>query len=742
MKYTLTIMLFLICNPGFAQETEKKDIKVGLVLSGGGAKGLAHIGVLKVIDSLGVKIDYIAGTSMGAIVGSLYASGYSAKQIDSLFKDVDFDDILNDNLPRAAKTFYERDNNEKYAFTLPFNNYKIKLPSALSRGQNTYGLLSRLTLHVNTVSNFGELPIPFFCIATNIETGNAVVLDQGNLAQAVMASGAFPSLFQPVIINDQVLIDGGVVNNYPVDELRAKGIDVIIGVDVQDGLMNREQLTSAPDVLLQINNFRTINDMKDKVNKTDIYIQPDISNFSVVSFSELKNIVRSGTVATLNHTQALSDLSKVQPSNEKGIVIKTVDSLKINSIDLSGEQDYTRAYVLGKLKLKTNEKISYEAFNEGVNNLIATNNFDSFLYELKPSDGIEGFDLSATLKESRQTTFLKLGVHYDDLYKSSALINITKKRLLTKNDLASFDFILGDNVRYNFDYYIDRGFYWSIGLNSKFDSFNHNVVATTILSPDQLSLININKLAIKVSDFTNQIYLQTLFNKDLSLTLGGEYKHLRISSETILDNNDDEKTVFERGDYISVFGKLRFDTYDHKYFPKNGILFNADLHTYLHASQFRSDFTSFSIAKASFGYSQSFSKKLSANITSDAGFRMGQDTNTYLNFVLGGYGGHLINNYMPFYGYDFLSISGNSFIKSTLTLDYEVFKKNHVNFAVNIANVGNGLFESADWLSKVDYTGYALGYGLETFIGPIEIKYSWSPETNKNYWFFNVGFWF
>jgi NTE family protein len=742
MKYTLTIMLFLICNPGFAQETEKKDIKVGLVLSGGGAKGLAHIGVLKVIDSLGVKIDYIAGTSMGAIVGSLYASGYSGKQIDSLFNDVDFDDILNDNLPRAAKTFYERDNNEKYAFTLPFNNFKIKLPSALSRGQNTYGLLSRLTLHVNTVSNFGELPIPFFCIATDIETGKAVLLDQGNLAQAVMASGAFPSLFQPVIINDQVLIDGGVVNNYPIDELRHKGIDVIIGVDVQDGLMNREQLTSAPDVLLQINNFRTINDMKDKVNKTDIYIQPDISNFSVVSFSELKNIVRSGTVATLNHTQALSDLSKVQPSNEKGIVIKTVDSLKINSIDLSGEQDYTRAYVLGKLKLKTNEKISYEAFNEGVNNLIATNNFDSFLYELKPSDGIEGFDLSATLKESRQTTFLKLGVHYDDLYKSSALINITKKRLFTKNDLASFDFILGDNVRYNFDYYIDRGFYWSIGLNSKFDSFNHNVSATTILSPDQLSLININKLAIKVSDFTNQIYLQTLFNKDLSLTLGGEYKHLRISSETILDNNNDEKTVFERGDYISVFGKLRFDTYDNKYFPKNGVLFNADLHTYLHASQFRSDFTSFSIAKASFGYSQSFSKRISANITSDAGFRMGQDTNTYLNFVLGGYGGHLINNYMPFYGYDFLSISGNSFIKSTLTLDYEVFRKNHVNFAVNVANVGNGLFENTNWLSKIDYTGYALGYGLETFIGPIEIKYSWSPETNKNYWFFNVGFWF
>src|SRR5690606_8394719 len=170
MKYFLIILFLFISGFTFSQNKTQEDVKIGLVLSGGGAKGLAHIGVLKVIDSLGIKIDYIAGTSMGAIVGSLYASGYSGKEIDSLFNDVNFNDILNDNLPRAAKTFYERDNNEKYAFTLPFNNFKIKLPSALSRGQNTYGLLSRLTLHVNTINDFGELPIPFFCIATDIET--------------------------------------------------------------------------------------------------------------------------------------------------------------------------------------------------------------------------------------------------------------------------------------------------------------------------------------------------------------------------------------------------------------------------------------------------------------------------------------------------------------------------------------------------------------------------------------------
>ncbi|WP_111307767.1 patatin-like phospholipase family protein [Confluentibacter sediminis] len=742
MKYVLIILMFFVCFEGFSQDSEKKDIKVGLVLSGGGAKGLAHIGVLKVIDSLGVKIDYIAGTSMGAIIGALYASGYSGKKIDSIFSAVDFDDILNDNLPRASRTFYERDNYEKYAFTLPFNHFKVKLPSALSRGQNTYGMLSKLTLHVNTINDFSNLPIPFFCIATNIETGKAVVLDKGNLSQAVMASGAFPSLFQPVIINDQVLIDGGVVNNYPIDELREKGMDIIIGVDVQDGLMSRDKLTSAPDVLLQINNFRTINDMRIKAKKTDIYIKPDISNFSVVSFSELKKITKTGTAASLNHLQALIDLAKIQTKKRKPIQIKTVDSLKINSIDFSGESNYTRSYVLGKLKLKTNEKISYDDFNKGVNNLIATNNFDSFLYELKPSDTLVGYDMKAEIKESKETTFLKLGIHYDDLYKSSALVNITRKKWLTKNDLASLDFILGDNVRYNFEYYIDKGFYWSVGLNSRYDSFSKNVAAAAILTPDELNLINVNKLAIQVSDFTNQFYLQTLFRKDLSLIVGAEYKRLKITSETILNTANNEESVFEKGNYISLFGKLKFDTYDNKYFPKTGILFDSDLHIYLHSSEFKDDFSSFSIAKATFGFSHSFSKSFSANLTTEAGFRVGQDTNPYLNFALGGYGSHMINNLMPFYGYDFLSIGGDSFIKSALTLDYEIFKKNHINFAVNMANVDNKLFESTDWLSKIDYSGYALGYALETFIGPIEVKYSWSPENKKSIWFFNVGFWF
>ena len=200
----------------------------------------------------------------------MYASGYSGKQLDSLFKTVDFDTLINDKFERKSKSLFERKNSEKYAFGLPFDNFKIQLPSGLSRGQKVYNMLYKLMLPVNHITNFKDLPIPFFCIATNIETGEPVILNQGNLAHAVSASGAFPSLFQPVNIGDHIYIDGGVTNNYPIEELKAKGVDVIIGVDVQDDLKDREALKSAPDILVQINNFRTINAMKTKRKLTDI----------------------------------------------------------------------------------------------------------------------------------------------------------------------------------------------------------------------------------------------------------------------------------------------------------------------------------------------------------------------------------------------------------------------------------------------------------------------------------------
>ena len=746
MKQLIFISLLLL-SISFSSNAQddilKKDTKIGLVLSGGGAKGFAHIGVLKVIDSLGIKVDYVAGTSMGAIIGALYASGYSGKQLDSIFKILNFDDVINDNLPRAAKTFYEKESSEKYAISLPFNNFKLKLPSAISRGQNVYNLLSKLTLHVSDIDDFSQLPIPFFCIATNVETGKEVLLNKGNLARSITASGAFPSLFQPVEIDGQLLIDGGVVNNYPIEELRAKGMDIIIGVDVQDDLATREELTSAPEILLQINNYRTINDMKLKVAKTDIYIKPNIKDFTVVSFSEGRKIVKNGELAAIQKLTELEQLLSFQTTKLKPQVnFINTDTLSINGIYIDGNNRYNRAYILGKLKLKNNSKVSYEDFNSGINNLVATNNFDSFQYEFKKANDGVSYDLMTSVVESKTTTYFKLGLHYDGLYKSAALVNLTKKRLFFGNDVASLDIILGDNVRYNFEYFIDKGFYWSIGVKSRFNQFHKNISASLLLDAAQLQSTGINKLDIELQDQTNQFYLQTLFRKDFSLSLGAEHKRLKIKSETLLDENQLDEIIFENTDYISLFGTLKFDTFSNKYYPKNGLYFNGDFHVYVYASNFNKDFEQFSIAKADLGYALTISDKLTANVFTQGGFKIGDNSTPSLNFALGGYGNNFINNFISFYGYDNISLVGNSFVKANFELDYELFKKHHITIDANFANIEDNIFETGEWITTPDYSGYALGYGIETFLGPIEAKYSWSPENKQSIWLFNIGFWF
>ena len=733
-------LLCLLCFALFINiQTAKSQVqnrpKIGLVLSGGGAKGFAHIGVLKVLEQAGVKVDYIGGTSMGAVVGGLYASGYSATQIDSIFKATNFDELLQDYIPRTSKNFYEKRNDELYAISLPFNKAKIGVPIALSKGLYNYNLLNQLTRNFRHVRDFSQLPIPFICIATDIETGKEVLLNKGYLAQALLASSAFPTLFSPVEIDGKLLIDGGVTNNYPVEEVRKMGADIIIGVDVQDELKDRKSLKEATRILVQITNLQMIEKMQGKIDQTDIYIKPDVESFGVITFDKGEEIIKKGEEATFvvyERLKALGNLDTYKIQNLR----KSSDSIFIKDIQINNLENYTRAYVIGKLGFKPNKKISYKDLNIGINKINATQNFSTISYTLNQVDE-KGDRLIVNLTEAKTKTFLKFGLHYDGLYKSAILTNLTQKRLFFKNDVTSFDLILGDNFRYNFDYYLDNGFYWSFGLKSRYNSFNKNV-ATDFSNGDILTAQNLSTININFSDLTNQAYVQTVFVQKFQLGLGIEFKNLKIKSATLQNSSQ----LFENSNYLSGFGNIKYDSYDNKYFPKNGVCLSGDFQTYLYSSNFSGDFNPFSIAKADFGFAKTFFKKATVKLQTEAGFAIGNQSVSYFNFVFGGYGFSTVNNFKHFYGYDFLSFAGDSFVKTTATFDYEIFKKNHVNFSANYANAEDNLFSTTDWISKPKYTGYAIGYGLETIVGPVEIKYAWSPELSKGFTWFTVGFWF
>jgi NTE family protein len=735
-QFFLFASLFFLSQVALGQEKtiENTRPKVGLVLSGGGAKGLAHIGVLKVIDSLGIQVDYIGGTSMGAVVGGLYASGYTANQLDSIFSKIDVDALLQDYTPRESKSFYEKRNDEIYALTLPFNNFKLGLPSGLSKGLYNFNLMSKLTQHVSDVRDFDKLPIPFLCIATDVETGEQIVFDEGILAQAIIASGALPTLYSPVEINGRLFIDGGVVNNYPVEELKNRGVDFIIGIDVQDGLKNREQLKDVTAVLAQINNFSMIEKMEEKRILTNIYIKPDIKGYSVVSFDKGKEIIKKGNEKANEFIKELLPLRNI----DERPVYKVVqnDSIFIQDITFNKLENFTRAYIVGKLKIKRNTKVPIAQIEKGISNLNATQNFSTISYSFEKIQS--GERLSLQLKENKNNTFLKFGLHYDDLYKSGVLVNYTHKKLIAKNDVASIDIVLGDNFRYNFDYYIDNGFYWSFGFNSKFNSFNRNI-ATDFSNGIVFTDLGINSINIDFTDITNQAYVQTIFAQKFSFGAGLEFKYLNIESETL----ENTTPIFDKSNYLSVFGYLKYDSFNQKYFPKKGWSFSGDLKTFLYSSDYTNKFERFSIAKVDAGIVFEPLKRTTIKLQSEGGFAIGERSISFFDFVLGGYGFVSTNNIRPFMGYDFLSLAGDSYVKGMVTLDFEFYKKHHINFTGNFANLGNRIFEHIEsWLTTPKYSGYGFGYGMESIIGPLEIKHTWSPETKNHYTWVSVGFLF
>lgn len=736
-RFMLAVLAFgfAVSNACAQDSLVPKRPKIGLVLSGGGAKGFAHIGVLKVLEKEGIPIDYIGGTSMGAVVGALYATGYSATQIDSIFKTTDFDALLSDYIPRSSKSFYEKRNDEMYAISLPFEKLRIGIPSGLSKGIYNYNLLNKLLFHSLQVRDFTQLPIPFYCVASDIETGKEVMLDHGYLPQVLLASGAFPSLFSPVEIDGKLLVDGGATNNFPVEEMKKRGVDIVIGVDVQDDGKDRTDLKDAAKILVQISNFQMMEKMNEKVKLVDIYIKPDIKKYGVMSFDKGPEIFIKGEEAAQAALPKLNAL-KFAAETKKSTQIRRIDTLHVGNILLSSPlKNYTRAYVVGKIKIKQNTAVSFADFTDGINKMAATQNFGSILYQLDKKEGVA--DLQLDLLENPSNAFVKFGLHYDGLYKSGILANYTKKKSVFKNDILSIDLILGDNFRYNLDYYIDNGFYWSFGLKSKFNQFNRNV-KIDFENGELLNILGINSLNIDFAQFTNQAYVQTLFVQKFLLGGGVEHTHLQLTSTTL----ENTKPVFENSGFVSVFGYIKYDSLDDKYFPKKGWSYIGDCQSYLYSSNYNLDFKRFSIARSEVAFAFPFTKRLTANVKSEIGFSFGGASSNYFDFILGGYGANSTHNFKSFYGYDFLSISGNSYIKSELSLDFKFLKKHHLNAASNVANVGDYLFNNTDWLSKASYTGYALGYGMETIVGPVELKYTWSPELPKGFTWVTVGFTF
>ena len=547
---------------------------------------------------------------------------------------------------------------------------------------------------------------------------------------ALRASGSFPTLLNPIEINGKLLIDGGVANNFPVDEMKKANVDIIIGVDVQSKLFNKESIKSAIDVLNQISSYQMYKNKPEKIAMTDVYIHPDIYDYSVVSFDKSVEILSKGYEVAKLFQSTFDSIAKLQIFKRKPLrTINRNKEIEIHKIEIYGNNNYTRAYVLGKLKLQEGDRINYKELATKVSYLSETDNFIIINFTVKNT--VSGKILVLNVKEKNLRASLRLGVHYDFVYKSSVLLNLNRKNILSKNDAVSIDLVVGDRPRFEVQYFVDNGFYYSYGFSTRYNSFQTNVTSNTP---------GINLIDLNYRDFTNRVYLQTTFERKFAIGLGLEHQKLLSDTETI-STPTNKAFIFDDSDYFNMYSYLTLDTYDDKYYPTQGFFLDAKFKWYIASSDYNTDFVQFSQLKGKVGFAKALNSKTTFILESEAGFTLGNVSSRNFDFLLGGYNKNFINNFIPFYGYDINALVEQSFLKSTFNFRFNVTETQFILAVANYARVENSVLEGGD-LFKNTKSGYALGYSLNSILGPIDLKYSWSPDTKNTYWYFNLGFWF
>lgn len=407
----LLFALALLCAlvpalPSDAADPVQRRPRIGLVLSGGGALGATHIGVLKVLEELRVPVDIITGTSMGSIVGGLYALGLNAQELHSLVGSIDWADAFNDRPPRADRSF--RRKQEDYGFLLDLKvgikDGGVQLPPGLIQGQKLTLMLRALTLRARDIRNFDDLPIRYRAVAADLETGRAVVLDRGNLATAMRASMSVPGVFPPVEVDGRMLVDGGVANNLPVDVARALGAEVLIVVDIPTILKKRDELTSTVgvvgqmlSVLIQQNSLPQLASLGPK----DILIQPDLGRMSSGDFGHIMDAVAPGEAAARKVTDklralALDPTAYVAARASKGR--ETVEAPIVDFIEIDNRTKLADGRIRNMIRQKVGEPLDVEQVEKDFTRLYGLGDFEQVDYTLVKRGDKTGMVVTATEK--------------------------------------------------------------------------------------------------------------------------------------------------------------------------------------------------------------------------------------------------------------------------------------------------------------------------------------------------------
>jgi NTE family protein len=720
LLYAFLLMLFShfqVTSYG-QNDTLKRRPKIGLVLSGGGAKGVAHIGVLKVLEEVGIPIDYIAGTSMGSIVGGLYACGYSAKRIEYITKGTDWNKMLLDEISRRNISIIEKDDYGRYVGEFPIVKGRVTLPQALVDGQKVSMFLSHYTWPVHYITDFDKLPIPFRCIATDIENVKPVILKSGFLPDAIRASMAIPTFFSPIEMDGLLLVDGGIVRNFPVQDAREMGADIIIGVEVSASLYTKSQLNSAFRIMDQASSFQASISNAEQRKKCDILIRPDIENYNMFSFENIDTLIMLGEKAArkmMPELQALADsLKKYNLPTKRPSRPKELDSIYIKHIQVEGLNKVSKGLVMGNFELRDTGWITLNELEHGIERIYGTRFFERVNYKIDPYEN--GSILTIRLKE-QPYNFFKFSLHYDQNLKSAILLNATYRNILGEGSRLLFDLKLGQYPAVNAQYTIHTFIHPNLGLGI---TTHFNSSLAKFYTPKEQLIANFN-----VYHYVAEIDMLSTISNAFMIRSGGQAEYYDVSQE--IEVND---TVNYNMSTFSWYTRFRFDTQDRTVYPNKGDFFNGEIKS-VFSSRY---YTNPSWAKTYWRVIAIYNKviPIAKRIViipalSGAFCFSKQIPFTYMNYLGGSIPYEF--NIFPFDGLKFMAVSSDNLITSSVWLRVEPWKDKFLTLKTNFARTGSNLDNL--FFDAKNYRSIGIAAGIKTIIGPVEFTLSKSSITNQ-----------
>lgn len=785
IKTAAAIAVSLLAYAANAVETDSAGVlkrpKIGVVLSGGGAKGSAHIGALKVLEEVGIPVDFVAGTSMGSIIGGLYSLGYSPEEMDSLISTIDWSVYMSNSVARGQLSFQDKEHKGQYLLTIPFttaaslenkvetgrksqeelitressspNVFVNSLPAGFINGNNIESLLNSLCVGYQDSIDFNRMPIPYACVAVDMVTGNEIVFHSGYLSKAIRASMAIPGVFAPVKMGSMVLVDGGMLNNFPVDVCRAMGADIIIGVRVSSKLKgDPDALNSLPQLIDQLMGVVTKSKAEDNIAMCDIFIEPDVTGYGPMSFDSfsINTLIRKGYEAADRQRDKLEALKKMleqygpvekRLQAPKAINIEN-DTLDISSVRIMGVGEKDAEWLLKKSRFLKNRRMTGKQIEKAVSFFYGTNAFSKVGYTVRPDEGDSTYTVTVNLVKDVPHNF-GFGFRFDSQEAAAILLGLgINEQKLT-------------GVKFNFA-----------------TRLSYNPWATVMVSfvPRAIPRFNLSytfrkseaNLRYNGRPFANAMYLKQTVKAYFS-----EY-HSRFTSAELGLNFDNyiyshflrnggysgmlPGTDSMRCAYLGLYATLKFDSKDRSVFPASGVDFILSGGWKFHDFYNLQPFSTFGDILLNFSAYIPFAEGrfvLSPQVYGR--FVMGNDYFlAYDNVIGGAMPGRYVGHQLPFIGANRPEITYNSVAILRADLRWNVHRKHYLTLMGNYAREGNGIRNfftpkkayEGDAMTAYDWWGVGIRYSYDLPIGPFDFDVSWSNLTKTVGIYVNLGYYF